>query len=338
MSHSLDISVIVATCQRPDSLERAVHSIQAAWPTQSCELIVVENGSNSSSGLLSRLGFDTGNSLYLSSPVANKSQALNTALDLCRGNLIVFSDDDVIVSRDWLSELFRISSERPDEFLFCGPVVPDWPCEAPAWIKTHPGCCVAFGDFQPKLPEGRLPLPYTPIGSNFAVPRQAVGNLRFRLDLGPSQANGDLMCEDTAFVDELRDRNFVYYSTVECTFAPKASVRHIIAPHKLEFPWLMRRAYSLGRSHVISFRRIAHLAPKVFCMTMSEFCDPPMALTCGAELNFYCGQLEQWKRQDDTCNAAYLCELLRRMRVDDRLDYLCNVARQTWLAAGERTP
>jgi hypothetical protein len=49
-----------------------------------------------------------------------------------------------------------------------------------------------------------------PYGGNVCVRRQAIGDLRFRTDLGPSCDNGGLGYEDTVFMQELRRRHAAF--------------------------------------------------------------------------------------------------------------------------------
>lgn len=72
-----------------------------------CELIVVNNGSAPSTAT-APVGQRMVNNIavrWLREPVPGKSRAINRGLSESRGDLIAFTDDDVIPPRDWLVKL-----------------------------------------------------------------------------------------------------------------------------------------------------------------------------------------------------------------------------------------
>ena len=309
--HPVDVSIVIATCGRSRDLSKTIQSIKAQEsPDCTWELIIVENGR------LSHVA-DAGDPSTIElvrewEPLAGKSRALNRGLEISRGELIVFTDDDVVVDPRWLKELWRAASTCPDEVAFCGPIVPQFPIAVPDWLVWHAYSSVLFASLLIDSGEGPLPLQCLPFGPNLAVRASVARKVGFRLDLGPSVENGSLLGEDTAFAAEVRDRYGICTNSRGFWFVPTAPVNHLIATHKLEFPWMMERFFDLGRSRIVRFGRITHLGrPKL--LQADYLAEPATRLTAGAELNFYYGQLHQCRLQTDVSRIEYLEDLLQRM-------------------------
>ena len=126
----VDVSIVIATCGRRRELSAAIQSIQRQeFPGCSWELIVVENGQPPLA--LDAFGRLPGDVILEWEPVAGKSRALNRGLEIARGELVVFTDDDVLVDPMWLRELWCAASAHPNEVAFCGPIVPQFPAAVP---------------------------------------------------------------------------------------------------------------------------------------------------------------------------------------------------------------
>jgi glycosyltransferase involved in cell wall biosynthesis len=325
----MDLSVVIATSNRRDSLLDAIKSIEAAAPPGiSGEVIIASNGCDATIyGGTSISGLEI---RQVHEPRAGKSRALNRALREIRGDLIAFTDDDVLVSPRWLSEFLRASRSYPREFAFCGPIQPQFVSAIPDWLRVHPLAGILFARFEPGLLEGPLPPPLLPFGPNFAVRKSILRNIEFRLDLGPSDENGALFCEDTEFAAELRDRLTISTDSGGYIYLPEARVVHKISEHKLDFNGIMERCFMLGRSRFIRFRRVTHTSrrPRLLNGDLSD--DPGLRLSAGAELNFYAGQACQAMFVDDVDRHAYLMDLLVMLRTH-KYESLWSSSMRKWL-------
>lgn len=318
----LDASIIIATCNPVSTLEPTIQSIQAHLAGLKCELIIVRNGQHDPTPTQ---GHERSSLrlIELSETKAGKSRALNRGLDIAEGELVIFTDDDVLVSPQWLAELVRAAKAYPQEIGFCGPVIPRFPPGTQFWLPTHIFASVLFASFRYDIPEGPLPAHALPLGPNFAVRANALENMRFRLDLGPSEENGWLLCEDTAFSSELRDRYSILTDSGGFIYLPSASVTHLIGPHKLQFSWMMERYFNLGRSRIIRFDRITHISRRPGELLNSQRSELQIRLRAGAELNLYCGQLYQCRRDRDNSRIDFLEALLKKFEWQRHEDLLC---------------
>src|SRR4051812_21029824 len=99
---SPQISVIIATRNRADSLRRLLPRLRAMSPALDWELIVADNGSSDDTAQL--LAGMSGLLRAVHEPVPGKSRALNRAMAAAKGELLVFTDDDVEPHPAWLDE------------------------------------------------------------------------------------------------------------------------------------------------------------------------------------------------------------------------------------------
>jgi glycosyltransferase involved in cell wall biosynthesis len=65
------------------------------------------------------------------------SNARNFAIDHAQGDLLLWTDDDVLVPDNWLAEYVQVATDYPDATFFGGPVRPWWEAPPPKWIQRH---------------------------------------------------------------------------------------------------------------------------------------------------------------------------------------------------------
>jgi GT2 family glycosyltransferase len=97
------ISIIIATCRRPSSLSRLLYSLAPQFVRGSHELFVCENGTSAPASL-----DDAGIQLvHLHDRRPGKCRIQNRALALASGEIVVFLDDDVVVTPEYLDAVER---------------------------------------------------------------------------------------------------------------------------------------------------------------------------------------------------------------------------------------
>ena len=235
----LDLSVIIATFNRARGLQTTLdHLMRQDVEGIRWEVIVVDNGSTDDTAAVLAGASERLPIVPIYEPGSGKNRALNRALDVARGELYVFTDDDVEPGDGWLMQLFRASRRYVKYSIFCGPIIPEYPDEAPVWMREHPFSVVAFGNWSHPEPEG--PLAETPCGANYALKAKAVGDMRFRLDLGP-QAKSAPMGDETEFIHRLLAQG------ERVVYVPTATISHHVHKNQIEMKWLLTRAFRHGR-------------------------------------------------------------------------------------------
>lgn len=108
LAHAPFVSVIVPTHDRPEMLVSCVRSLLALdYPHY--EIIVVDNApsTQASAECIREISQDAPHIRYLREDQPGVSWARNCGMLGARGNILAFTDDDVVVDRYWLAELIR---------------------------------------------------------------------------------------------------------------------------------------------------------------------------------------------------------------------------------------
>lgn len=108
-------SIIIATVNRADALEQTLRALNGVSipPGMETELLVVDNASTDATAQVVRNARIKNIPVkYLFEPRKGKSNALNAALARARGELLVFTDDDVRPESLWLESITRPLMDR----------------------------------------------------------------------------------------------------------------------------------------------------------------------------------------------------------------------------------
>ncbi|MBD1826614.1 glycosyltransferase [Microcoleus vaginatus GB1-A2] len=117
---SASVSVVIATRNRPEQLTRCLQSLQnLSQPAH--ELIVIDNAP--SSDATRQLVAEIPGVKYVLERRPGLSVARNTGIRHCTGDIIAFTDDDVIVHPDWVTRIAQ-SFREPKIIAVTGLVLP----------------------------------------------------------------------------------------------------------------------------------------------------------------------------------------------------------------------
>src|SRR5690625_3192395 len=133
------ISVLIPTHGRPTLLGRTLESLSMCRiPEGYAETVVIENGTKAGAEdvvLAAAAKYPPLKLRYMHVERANKSHALNMALETVEDGLVVFFDDDVRVDKDVLLAYSRAAESASAGAFFGGPVSVDYEAERPSWLK-----------------------------------------------------------------------------------------------------------------------------------------------------------------------------------------------------------
>lgn len=237
----LAISVLLSTRDRASLLEATLDSLSRQvvcdipW-----EVIVVDNGSSDGTPDVLRRAAEHLPLVALSEEIPGKNRALNRAIDVARGRLLVFTDDDIVPSERWLLELWEASRRWPEDAIFAGPVDPIFPPSTPDWL-TAPSFRFggpAFAKFRLEIGEG--PCRETPIGPNLAMRASVFREFRYCENVGPA-GRDYAMGSEAELLWRLRATGYRFI------YVPVASVGHVIRSEQTLPRWLYGRAFRYGR-------------------------------------------------------------------------------------------
>ncbi|MEY4385617.1 MAG: hypothetical protein RLY20_900 [Verrucomicrobiota bacterium] len=108
MADKLAISIIICTCNRAAGLRETLAAMAKCRlrPEWAVELVVVDNASQDETLVIVRDARVANVEIrYVYESKRGKANALNTGLKHAKGNLLLFTDDDVLVSADWIEQM-----------------------------------------------------------------------------------------------------------------------------------------------------------------------------------------------------------------------------------------
>ncbi|MFZ7086934.1 glycosyltransferase family 2 protein [Curtobacterium sp. RRHDQ10] len=114
------ITVIICTRDRADLLRAALTSVLAS-DHEAFDVVVVDNAAaTTASADLVAQEFDDDRVTLVSEPVPGLSSARNTGLRNATGEIVAYTDDDVVVDPGWLTAIARGFASAPDVELVSG--------------------------------------------------------------------------------------------------------------------------------------------------------------------------------------------------------------------------
>jgi glycosyltransferase involved in cell wall biosynthesis len=246
----MTISIIVCTFNRVRSLARTLRSLkEMSLPSsEQWELIVVDNNSSDSTKSFV-LEFKQESPVpvrYIFESQQGKPFALNMGIQSAAGELLLFTDDDVIVDRYWLRNINNTFKET-DCLGVGGKIVPVWPSQKPSWFQTDGpyGLMSAIANYDLGELSCELNSASAPFGANVAFNRRAFEKYGYyRTDLGPSAGKDRIGGggEDTEFARRLlRAGERLIYS-------PAAIVYHPVEPQRTQKRYFQQWYFEHGKS------------------------------------------------------------------------------------------
>jgi glucosyl-dolichyl phosphate glucuronosyltransferase len=175
-------------------------------------------------------------------PEQGKSHALNEVVRCLRGDLVLWTDDDVQIPPDWFASYVDAARQWPEAGFFGGRIIPHFLCEEPDWLR--PAWRVISGVYAARdLGDEpfRLDRQHLPFGANMAVRVALQKKYRYDPELG-RRGHLLLSCEETALMEQWLAEGQIGM------WVPQSRVEHVIAPERLDLEFIRRFFFDLGRS------------------------------------------------------------------------------------------
>lgn len=168
--------------------------------------------------------------LFESTP--GQTSARNCAIREAQGDLIVWTDDDVLVDPEWLNAYVDAALRWPDDDFFGGPIEPWFATEPPGWLLRHwdrVANAFAARDF------GNIPISLSaetlPFGANFATRTRVQRQYMFDPTLG-LRPGSQMRCDEVTMLQRMCDEGKTG------RWVPKARVKHYIPKDRLSTSYL----------------------------------------------------------------------------------------------------
>ena len=206
------------------------------------EVIPVDNAGNDETAQISA-SFSASLPLkFIVEKTPGKNNALKTALGHASGDLLIFTDDDIIPDPAWAKALVDAASRWKTADLFGGRILPKYPEGMTAQtIDDSFFMQIAYVIADWELEEGEFDAGRI-WGPNMMVRRRVFDQgLMFNTDIGPTGSNY-IMGSETEFLKRAGRAGHI------AVYVPSALVYHQIRPEQLTHSWLCGRAFRVGRA------------------------------------------------------------------------------------------
>ncbi|TWU44334.1 UDP-Glc:alpha-D-GlcNAc-diphosphoundecaprenol beta-1,3-glucosyltransferase WfgD [Novipirellula aureliae] len=251
----MDISVIICTWNRCDLLRQTLQAFGGLCVSADVEweLLVVDNASTDNTHEVVTEFQDLLPVRYVFETRQGKSNAANRAVRESSGKILAWTDDDALVSSDWLTQVLTVFEATQADIIY-GRVEPWWETQSPAWFTEQMSGRFALLDHGD---ECRVMSPEEGYGYgvNYAF-RRSVFKLigPFAPDLGPNGGLG-FGGEDTLLFRKAHEHQ------LRVVYSPDVLIKHFIPRERCNRSYFRRRQWRGSRDE-LRMMRLRHGAPK----------------------------------------------------------------------------
>jgi GT2 family glycosyltransferase len=238
----ISASVVVCTRNRAKTLARFLDALEQDDVADGLEVVVVDNGSSDDTpAVVHRKVRDSRLRLvYVQEPVRGKANALNTGVAAARGEVLLFTDDDVLVGAGWIATHLDAYADAKVAAVQ-GRTIVDTPQELPDWFESIHLQLLAGVDHGPS---DLFPWDGYLVGSNMSARRTTFDTVGpFNRHLGPGRTG---FWEDTEWSWRLQ------HAGLAQMYSARAVVRHAIDNNRTSAAALRKGARHNGTSACVA--------------------------------------------------------------------------------------
>jgi len=249
------ISICICTYNRSESLQRTLDSLakQNDIESDAVEVLVVDNNCTDDTVNVVEAFREKLPIRRVMERRQGLAHARNRAVADFRGDVLLFTDDDVRLGPGWLAAYQDAICRFPDASYFGGRILVEWGQAKPRWIGDEPlplvdGALVWFDHGADTRVFCTTEDP--PFGASFAISRSLFKKIGlFRADLGTG-GMGLGRGEETEFLMRARDAG------AQGVYVGEALCFHAYDPRRLTLAGLYRYGIACGRSHLAITNRL----------------------------------------------------------------------------------
>lgn len=249
-----ELSVLICTYNRSPFLRDTLGSLARVTvpPGLAWEVVVVDNNStDGTAGVCEEFAAQLP-IRCIREERPGKSCALNRGIVEAAGEVVLFTDDDVLLAPEWMAALLDGVRRFPQAGFYGGPVIPHWDSPPPAWLKDNADwlwavCGLTGGETATDFGNDRNAVGL--IGCNWACRRELLREgMRFNEAIGPrgsdGQSAGRVGCEENDVQRRLLD------SGVRGAYLPRMLVHHRYATRRMNLNYIRTWYRGHGRAAV----------------------------------------------------------------------------------------
>ncbi|NQT90530.1 MAG: glycosyltransferase family 2 protein [Candidatus Omnitrophica bacterium] len=189
----MKISVIIPTYKRLDQLPKTLQSLQEQKLFE-FEILVMDNaGEPATEKMIAELNRTAKIPIrYIVHTEGGNSGARNRGAKEAKGDLLVYTDDDVTFAPGWLMAYDKAFDAHPDMAAAGGCIKPAWETEPPRWLIEYIGDKKVFGVYSLMEPAQEFTLSNKGFFSscNMAIRRSVFDRTSFRPEIFGTQTIG----------------------------------------------------------------------------------------------------------------------------------------------------
>jgi len=268
------ITLVVPTFNRANYLKKSIPCfLEQSLADNLYEIIVVDNNSNDDTQdvVHRELAAAKCSWSYIFEAQQGLHFARNTGIVNATGDIIVFGDDDIIASRQWLEAILTEFNRDENIGIIGGKILPLWDKQPDKWIydygteKIHP--LFAYLDYGDKTLI--LEKEYV-FGCNFAIRKDLAIEIGGSYpDTFPKQLKHLSGTGESAMVDNVRKLNY------QVVYLPQALVYHVVEISRVNLEYFVDRNERWAIEEVYNiFRNNGKLKALMIALTASfiRFC------------------------------------------------------------------
>ncbi|MGD9948950.1 MAG: glycosyltransferase family 2 protein [Desulfobulbus sp.] len=238
------LSIIISTFNRADILNETLEYFSHInLKNLDYELLIIDNNSSDNTKNIIDRFRNIINVIYYVEKKQGKNFALNTGLQRAKGDIIIFSDDDITPHPQWLTEIINICNRWPEINIFGGRVVPVFPPGSNPKITNSYFSDFMFTKHDPMPHEGIYRDTY-PVGPNCWIRRKLIeSGEKFNVEMGPI-GKGRISGGEIEFFHRMSNKG------EKIVYAPSVIVEHRVRNSQFEIKYLIKRSFAGGRGWV----------------------------------------------------------------------------------------
>lgn len=240
------ITIAICTWNRCELLRATLdHMTKMAPPPTAWEILVIDNNCTDATQEVVRSFASVLPLRVISEPNPGLSNARNRALRESKSDLIIYTDDDVLVHEQWLVRFWEAAGKFPEAGAFGGGIDPWFPIAPdPDLVEAFPSLKNGFCGLNYDMPEGELPAGKEIYGANIGFRRSAIGDLKFDPTLGPNPFGAGRVGDETEFVERMRKTGRT------AIWVPSMRVQHYVDPKRMTLAYLCEFSDGGGRTWI----------------------------------------------------------------------------------------
>ncbi len=251
-----DVTVAICTWNRAAFLDRTLASFHRLCIPEGIEweLIVVDNNCTDTTPNVVQRHREFLPIYCVSEKQQGHSASRNAAVEAARGELLIWTDDDVLVDSNWLSAYWDAFQYQSEISFWGGVIRPDFESPPPSWVESNWEICSRlFAIRESKAMLEPMTATHLPFGANFAIRTPIQRQQLYDVEFGRSG-------QSMRGFDEIDVLRRLMEKGHRGGWCPEAELQHCIPRERVSLDYVKR--YFQGQGETLAYRGETRLSPE----------------------------------------------------------------------------